>query len=71
MDYRKAAKRLLEDALRAEAAEGAAGHRHEAEGMAETEVAYLGRKRQAREARECYRRFVRDSVPGSLREGRR
>ncbi len=66
-----AAEHLLEDALRAEAAEDAAGRRHEAEGVAETEVAHLGRKKQARAARERYRRFFRDSVPGSPREGRR
>jgi len=66
-----AAERLLEGALRAEAAEDAAGRRHEAEGVAETEVAYLDRKEQARAARERYLRFVRDSVPGSPREERR
>ena len=66
-----AAERLLEDALRAEAAEDAAGRRHEAEGVAETEVAYLGRKKQDGAARERYRRCVRDSLPGTTREGRR
>lgn len=52
-------------------AEDAAGRRHEAEGMAETEVAYLGRKKRPGRRASATRRFVRASVPGGPREGRR
>ncbi len=55
------AERLLRELRLAEAQESAAGQRHDAERVTETEAAYAWRRRRAAAARRDYRRFVRES----------